>query len=79
MFKESCTLFSDYRRFIQHIPSYIIVILVKMLKYSSVFLRNFRKIMHDPNNYHAFSLDTATRSWIIALGVQKKFTQTPYR
>ena len=50
-----------------------------MFKYSSVFLRNFKKIMHDPNNYHAFSLDTATRSWIIALGVRKRFTQTPYR
>ena len=50
-----------------------------MFKYSSTFLRNFKKIMHDPNNYCAFSLDTATRSWIIALGVQKRITQTPYR
>ena len=50
-----------------------------MFKYSSTFLRNFKKIMHDPKNYHAFSLDIATRSWIIALGAQKKFTQTPYR
>ena len=50
-----------------------------MFKYSWTFLRNFKKIMHDPNNYHAFSLDTATRSWIIALGVWKRITQTPYR
>ena len=50
-----------------------------MFKYSSTFLRNFKKIMHDPNNYHAFSLNTATISWIIALGVWKRFTQTPYR
>ena len=35
--------------------------------------------MHDPNNYHAFSLNTATRARIIALGVRKRFTQTPYR
>ena len=35
--------------------------------------------MHDCNNYHAFSLDTAIRSWIIALGVWKRHTQVPYR
>ena len=47
--------------------------------YSSVFLRNFRKVMHDCNNYHAFSLDTVTRSWIIPLGVWKWHTQVPHR
>ena len=46
--------------------------------YSSVFLRNFRKVIHDCNNYHAFSLDIATRSWIITLGVQKRHIQVPY-
>ena len=43
------------------------------------FFRSFRKVMHDCNNYHAFSLDTATRSWMIALRVWKRLTQVPYR
>ena len=47
--------------------------------YSSAFLRNFRKVMHDCNNYQAFSLDIAIRSWILALGAQKRHTQVPYR
>ena len=47
--------------------------------YSSAFLRNFRKVMHDCNNYQAFSLDITTRSWIITLGVWKRYTQVPYR
>ena len=47
--------------------------------YASVFLRNVRKVMHNCNNYQTFSLDIATRSWIITLGVWKRHTQVPYR
>ena len=55
------------------------VISARMPMYSSAFLRNFRKVMHDCNNYQAFSLDITTRSWIIALWVWKRYTQVPYR
>ena len=55
------------------------VISARLHMYSSAFLRNFRKVMHDCNNYQAFSLDIAIRSWIITLGVQKRYTQVPYR
>ena len=44
------------------------VISTRMPMYSSAFLRNFRKVTLDYNNYQAFSLDIKTRSWIIALG-----------
>ena len=47
------------------------VISARRYMYSSPFLRDFRKVMHDCNNYQAFSLDIATSSWIITLGVRK--------